>query len=172
MIYAVGSFAEDVVEPENEDIAPAYEPAPIQEEKSIFDVIFGNSDETQEGNVVLDKSVTVDETQTGELVNTGTIKVIDRTLGKLYLIEVGVGSSRVVNELTIKLSRCWNPREKRLVPESRSYLDIFEKKGDKQTRIFSGWMISNHPSVSFLEHPKYDISLLKCGVHSSVVKED
>lgn len=149
-----------------------------QEEKSsrsLFDIIFGSSPESGESNSEdreKDSLVTVDETKEGSFASGGTIKVIDRTLGKLYLLDIETGSSKNLNELTIKLIKCWDSSEKTLTPEAKTFIDIYEKIDGKQKKIYSGWMISNHPSLSFLEHPKYDISLLKCGPLSADEKPE
>lgn len=132
--------------------------------RSIFDVIFGNSDypNNDSEDEEIAKNVLIDESKDGVFVGGGTIKVIDRTLGKLYLLEVQSGSKTYVNEMIIKLKKCWVSHDKSISSDSKALIEVHEVKGKNQVRKFSGWIFSKHPALSYMEHPKYDISLLKC----------
>ncbi len=48
-------------------------------------------------------------------------------------------------------------------PESAAYLTIVDHKpGQPEQHLFSGWMFAQSPSLSTLEHPVYDVTVLDC----------
>lgn len=131
--------------------------------KSIFDVIFSKSDLDKLDDEDNEKNITIiEESNEGSFVDIAVVKVIDRTLGKLYLLEIPLASNKSLNELTIGVHKCWNPTEVTLLPKSRALIEINENVKGAKTSIFHGWMLANHPSAAYLEHAKYDISLKLC----------
>ena len=48
-------------------------------------------------------------------------------------------------------------------PESVAYLTIVDHKpGQKEERLFAGWMFASAPALSALDHGVYDIRVLAC----------
>jgi len=48
-------------------------------------------------------------------------------------------------------------------PENASFLQIWEVKPDQTSAwIFSGWMFASSPSLSGMDHPVYDVTVLDC----------
>ena len=48
-------------------------------------------------------------------------------------------------------------------PESVAYLTILDKKpGQKEEKLFVGWMFASAPALSALDHGVYDIRVLAC----------
>ena len=49
-------------------------------------------------------------------------------------------------------------------PESTAYINISEiRPGENNKKAFDGWMFASSPGLNPLEHPVYDIWVLKCG---------
>lgn len=90
------------------------------------------------------------------------VRVIDKTLGKLYLIDLEVGAKKTINEITIKANSCWRPNQKLITPEGRALIEVFETRSRIIEKIFNGWIYAQSASVSQLSHPKYDITLAGC----------
>lgn len=48
-------------------------------------------------------------------------------------------------------------------PESTAFLEIVEILPGQDPRwVFSGWMFASSPAVSAMEHPVYDVRVLRC----------
>ncbi len=94
--------------------------------------------------------------------NIAVLRVIDKTLGKLYLVDLGLGDKKTINELTIKANACLRPSQKLITPEGRALIEVFETRNRVIERIFNGWIYAQSPAASQLSHPKYDITLAGC----------
>lgn len=142
-----------------------------QAERSIFDMFLGGkkaSDDEQADLNIDEESITVQDNGAGLVpAAVATIRVIDKTLGKLYTIDVEVGARKNLNELTLKVSSCLAVREPQITPVARAQVEIYENHNRVYERIYNGWMLSHSPSVSQLTHPKYDVSLADCKFKSS-----
>ena len=149
---------------------PTQEPEP-QENKSIFDMIFGQSDKASGDEENEDKFVMVDENAEGQFTEKAVVKVIDRSLGKLYVLDIPVNTQKQVNNISVKVLKCWTPDEPLIISNSRAFIEIYEYSQQKSDRIFYGWMLANHPAASYLEHSKYDISLRSCNVGKKAAVE-
>lgn len=77
-------------------------------------------------------------------------------------IRIKTGGHAQFGDLWIRSVTCWNaPADQR--PESAALLDIMERTPNEgDVRRFSGWMFASSPAISALEHPVYDIRVLKC----------
>ncbi len=160
--------------PQNEETDSELQNLSIQNEyqekqKSILDILFGQADKNDSTDEILSADslapgeVEVNESnKDGDFTNTAQIKLIDKTLGKLYKFDIPVGKSKQLNEIVVRVLSCWNPHYKTLTPESKALIEIHEVNNEKPQRIFHGWMFSNAPSTSMLEHPNFDVTLGSC----------
>lgn len=115
----------------------------------------------------LDKAASVPEKKPDEGMESGFNTVIleglNKVTGHASKIEALIGSSVRFGTLEIIPHSCWKsaPEDR---PENASLLEINEiKPGEAPERIFLGWMFSSSPGLSALEHPFYDITMIKCG---------
>lgn len=141
-----------------------------EESNNIFDVIFGKEEGKSVQKVKTSReetekelpTVVVEESNNGSYLNIATIKVIDRSLGKLYLLDIPVSQEKNVNNLFIKIHKCWEPEEVSIMPNSRALVEISQANTDGRKQLFNEWIYAKHPSLSYLEHEKYDVSLKAC----------
>jgi hypothetical protein len=112
--------------------------------------------------------------------NKATLRALDKITGRSTDIEVKVGEPVVFGSLKVELKACYQtPAEE--VPESAAFLKIHstqpvavetmeaavdagevETVGDDNPELFSGWMYASSPGLSALEHPVYDIWVIRC----------
>lgn len=87
---------------------------------------------------------------------------LDKITARVSQFEAPVDKAVRFGDLSIVVRDCErNTPEER--PENAAFLQIYElRRGEQQTRIFSGWMFSSSPALSALEHPIYDINVLEC----------
>ncbi len=64
--------------------------------------------------------------------------------------------------IRIKLHDCWEGVTEDKI-EHAALLEVIEQEPEEKTKtIFQGWMFASSPGLSALEHPIYDIVILKC----------
>ncbi len=100
-------------------------------------------------------SVTEREAGTG----TGAIlRALDKTLGRPTDIELLSGQTVLFGRIAIRLLECRYPMDD---PSSDAYahLQILDTAG---IELFDGWMIASSPALMALEHPRYDVWVLRC----------
>ena len=109
-----------------------------------------------------------------------TLRALDKITGRSTDIEVKVGEPVVFGSLKVELEVCYQtPPEE--APESAAFLKIastqpvavetmdaavdandVETANDDNPILFSGWMFASSPGLSALEHPVYDIWVIRC----------
>lgn len=94
--------------------------------------------------------------------NTAQMQAMDKITGRVNIIEVPVGGEVKFGTFSVVVRSCKTNAEGE-VPENYAFVDVSDKSFDKEEfNIFKGWMISSSPAVNAVEHPIYDVWLLKC----------
>lgn len=91
------------------------------------------------------------------------INVLNKVTARGQRITIKPGETVTVGKLQITATHCQLSAENSL-PDAAALLEISEILPDveKPKLLFSGWMYQSSPSVSALEHPVYDVTLLNC----------
>ena len=89
----------------------------------------------------------------------GTLKVLDKMTGDVQTMEIEIGDARNYGFLAIGLDECRYPVES---PSSDAFahLTILPVTGGKV--LFEGWMVASSPALMALDHPRYDVWVLRC----------
>jgi hypothetical protein len=96
---------------------------------------------------------------------------LDKITARVSKFEAPVGAPVRFGTLSIRVRDCEkNPPEE--APESAAFVEIDEtRRGEYNTRLFSGWMFTSSPALSALEHAVYDVNLLDCKAASGSPRE-
>lgn len=109
-----------------------------------------------------------------------TLRALDKITGRSTDIEVKVGEPVVFGSLKVELEACYQtPPEE--APESAAFLKIYSTQAvavetmtsaveaesvdtvsEDNPILFSGWMYASSPGLSALEHPVYDVWVIRC----------
>lgn len=112
--------------------------------------------------------------------NEATLRALDKITGRSADIVVKVDQPVVFGSLRVELRACFQaPPEE--VPESAAFLRIASTQpvavetmeaaapaaevstvSDENPILFSGWMYASSPGLSALEHPVYDVWVIRC----------
>jgi hypothetical protein len=81
-------------------------------------------------------------------------------------IELKPGESREVGPVILRLSACERTAPYELPQEVGAFvqLDIRERDDPRHTRVFSGWLFRESPSLNVVEHPIYDVWVKDCAM--------
>ena len=89
------------------------------------------------------------------------LRGLDKVTGRISTMTVNVGEKAQFGALDVYVRVCYaHPPEE--TPENAAYLDIVEKKQEGQLKLFSGWMFSSSPALSAMEHPVFDVWVIRC----------
>lgn len=92
---------------------------------------------------------------------------LDKVGGRVNTFTGKVGAPLTFGTLEIVARTCvTHPPEE--PPENAAFLEIFQMQdgsaaaAKEKKKIFSGWMFGSSPALSALDHPVYDVWVLRC----------
>lgn len=87
-----------------------------------------------------------------------TLRALDKMLGRPTDIDLAMGETVMFGRLAIRAVECRYPVED---PSSDAFAHL-EILTDAGVTIFDGWMVASSPALVALEHPRYDVWVLRC----------
>ena len=99
--------------------------------------------------------------QAQEVVSgTGAVlRALDKVSGDTVDIEIALGQTRKMGRIQVVLSDCRYPSGN---PAGNAFAALEISEVGREGSLFSGWMIASAPALSALEHPRYDIWVIRC----------
>ncbi len=99
---------------------------------------------------------------------TATLRGLDKITGRSTDLEMRVGETRIFGALEVNLQVCFQTPPD-FPPESAAFLQIdtvrpagMDPEAEHDGQVFSGWMFASSPGLNALEHPVYDIWVIRC----------
>lgn len=89
----------------------------------------------------------------------GLIRVLDKLTGQVEDLDIARGQTVALGRLALLLDDCRYPAENPAA-DAEAHLTIVDAQ--VQGPVFSGWMIASSPALSALDHPRYDVWVLRC----------
>jgi hypothetical protein len=97
--------------------------------------------------------------------NSTLLQLLDKSTATTKVVELSIDNEIKFGNIMIKLHKCWQAPLSQ-IPESKALIEVNEKNNNSYSKevknIFLGWMFASSPSISSLQHPIYDITILKC----------
>lgn len=90
------------------------------------------------------------------------LRILDKVRAESRTYVLNVGRTVAYANIRIRPRACRksSPLD---APENAAFLQIWEVKPDGVSAwIFSGWMFASSPSLSAMDHPVYDVTVLDC----------
>ncbi|RYG60124.1 MAG: DUF2155 domain-containing protein [Alphaproteobacteria bacterium] len=116
---------------------------------------------------------TVSDTQA--LPNVGSEKsarvmLLDKQTNRRQTLVLVAGEAQVMGTVQVKLTRCIADYAATL-GQDVAWLDVTESAegSGRSAPWFSGWMFNTYPEVSTLDHPRYEVQVMGCGVKARQV---
>ncbi len=97
-----------------------------------------------------------------KLVGHGTgavLRALDMVTGRLTDLEMERGETRAWRSLEIRLDDCRYPRDN---PASDAFAHLVIRDRREGRILFQGWMIASSPALMAMDHPRYDVWVLRC----------
>lgn len=89
----------------------------------------------------------------------GILRWLDKLTGETADIELVLGQEAVSGRLTIRMDACRYPADNP-ASDAQAHLTIMDT--GVATPVFEGWMVASSPALSALDHPRYDVWVLRC----------
>lgn len=96
------------------------------------------------------------------------LRVLDKVAGVTQDFTLGADETAFYGNLEITMADCRYPAEN---PASDAYAHITVFDTMAQITAFDGWMVASSPALSALDHPRYDVWVLRCDI-PAVAAED
>jgi len=87
------------------------------------------------------------------------LRALDTLTGAVTDIDATVGQTLTYERLTITVQECRFPKGN---PNGDAFALLTIKDIREDDPRFDAWMVASSPALSALEHPRYDVWLLKC----------
>lgn len=89
------------------------------------------------------------------------LRLLDKLTGAITDMDLSNGQSQSVGKLTVMLDACRYPAGNQTA-EAEAHLTVID--ASSTTPVFNGWMIASSPALSALDHPRYDVWVMRCDV--------
>ncbi len=87
------------------------------------------------------------------------LRGLDKVDGAVHDIELPIGGSALFGRLTITLKDCRYPTGN---PAGDAFASLTITEKNKPAPDFEGWMIASAPALNALDHPRYDVWVMRC----------
>ncbi len=96
------------------------------------------------------------------------LRMLDKLTGQVTDLDLGNGKSQKFGRLTVQLDDCrYNPEN----PAAEAYAHLTVLDANATDPVFNGWMTASSPALSALDHPRYDVWVLRCDVADVVLPD-
>jgi len=89
------------------------------------------------------------------------LRTLDTLTGVVKDIVIEVGQTQSYERLKITVQDCRYPKDN---PNSDAFAYLIIQDVREDQPRFNAWMIASSPALSALEHPRYDVWLLRCKI--------
>lgn len=87
-----------------------------------------------------------------------TLRALDRMLGQPTDVELSVDETVIFGRIAIHVRECRFPAQDPF-SDAFALIEVLDLLGN---RLFYGWMVASSPALNALEHPRYDVWVLRC----------
>lgn len=93
------------------------------------------------------------------------LRMLDKMTGKTVTYTVPVGVMERMDRLDVRLDACRAPVDG-AAHGTMAFLKIWDTKSADPEAVFAGWMFAESPALSALDHPRYDLWVIRCTTSS------
>jgi hypothetical protein len=104
-----------------------------------------------------------------ETASGSVLRALDTITGKLADLEISNGQSVIFEHLEITVSECRYPFEN---PSSDAFAFVTIRETIDDEIKFEGWMTAASPALSAMDHPRYDVWVLRCKIPEAVTADE
>ncbi len=87
------------------------------------------------------------------------LRGLDKVSGDVTDLAISVGESARLGRLVVQLDDCRYPVDN---PSGDAFAHLTVRVEGMAEPAFDGWMIASSPALSALDHPRYDVWVMRC----------
>lgn len=96
------------------------------------------------------------------------LRILDKLTGAVQDVTLANDQSTTVGRVTVLVNECRYPADKQTA-EAEVHLTVIDASA--KDPVFNGWMVASSPALSALDHPRYDVWVLRCDVGDLALPE-
>ena len=96
------------------------------------------------------------------------LRVLDKLTGEISDVTLNNGQSAAFGRLTVSVDACRYPADN---ATADAFAHLTVRDAGAAEPAFQGWMVASSPGLSALDHPRYDVWVLRCDVPDLVLPE-
>ena len=89
----------------------------------------------------------------------GEIRVLDKVTGIITDLSLSRGEQAQTGLLKVALNDCRYPTAN---PSGDAFAQVTVTYRENPEPVFAGWLISSAPALNAMDHPRYDVWVLRC----------
>ena len=89
------------------------------------------------------------------------MRFLDKLTGAVIDTNMATGQTATLGRLTIQMNECRYPADNQTA-EALALITVIDNSSPDP--VFNGWMVASSPALSALDHPRYDVWVLRCDV--------
>ncbi|MCQ0093869.1 DUF2155 domain-containing protein [Roseovarius sp. M141] len=98
--------------------------------------------------------------QDGATTGTGAmLRALEKISGETTDFTLTPGEQATFGRLSIEMDECRYPAGD---PAADAFAYLIMREVGADTPVFSGWMVASSPALNALDHPRYDVWVLRC----------
>lgn len=87
------------------------------------------------------------------------LRALDKLNGEVRDVALTQGETKAYGRIQITLGECRYPSDN---PSGDAYAYVVVREAGLEAPAFAGWMIASSPALNAMEHPRYDVWVLRC----------
>ncbi len=87
------------------------------------------------------------------------LRALDKVSGQTTDLTLATGQSQRLGRLNIELRECRYPAGN---PAGDAFAAMVIMEEGRAEITFSGWMLASAPALSAMDHPRYDVWVIRC----------
>ena len=111
-----------------------------------------------DGSVAVVPDVRAEDVQ-AETAGGVRLKGLDKVSGDVTDLDLSVGETASVGRIEVTLGECRYPGDN---PTGEGYAWLTIRDPGRETVLFDGWMSASSPALNALDHPRYDVWVIRC----------
>ena len=128
-----------------------------------------NDDQPENGTITLTPELDLEssglddiqevEQEQAAVAEGALLRGLDKVSGTLTDLEMTTGQTQRMGRIDVTLGECRYPKGN---PSGDAYAFLVIRAEGVTQPVFEGWMIASSPALNALDHPRYDVWVLRC----------
>jgi len=100
------------------------------------------------------------QAQQTSAIGTGVLlRAMDKISGEVVDFQLTPTQTKQLGRIQVTLGECRYPVSN---PAGEAYAYLTVRNAGQEETVFSGWMVASSPALNALDHPRYDVWVLRC----------